>query len=120
MGSQPLVYIDRSTVNPGATAGLKAAIADLVRFVEAREPRLAVYGFHLDEAASTMSVVAVHPDSASLEIAGPEFIRLRQIEVFGSPSQHAVSQLRDKAAMLGGAEVIVRPAEAGFARIRTL
>jgi hypothetical protein len=125
--SMPIVYIDRSDVRHGVAAGLRHAVSELVAFVEAREPQLISYSFHIDADASTMTVVAVHPDSASLElhltIGGPEFrkvgafITLRMIEVFGVPSPAALQQLHEKARMLGDAAVIVRPPDAGFARI---
>jgi quinol monooxygenase YgiN len=127
MMSLPIVYIDRSDVRPGVAADLRHALSELVAFVEAREPQLISYSFHVDEAASTMTVVAVHPDSASLElhlaIGGPEFrkvgafISLRLIEVFGVPSPSVLQQLHEKARILGDATVIVRSPDAGFARI---
>jgi len=125
--SMPIVYVDRSDVMPGKAAELRHAVSELVTFVEAREPQLISYSFHVDDQASTMTVVAVHPDSASLElhlaIGGPEFrkvgafISLRSIEVFGVPSATALRQLHEKARMLGGATVIVRSPDAGFARV---
>ena len=73
-----------------------------------------------------MTVAAVHPDSASLElhmeVGGPEFrkltglIRLQIIEVYGRPSDKAREQLQQKAQMLGGARVVVDELHAGFAR----
>jgi hypothetical protein len=125
----PLVYVDRSDVTPGSLADLQTAVSELVAFVEAREPRLIAYGFYIDDVGSTMTVVAVHPDSASLEfhlsIGDPEFrkvgafIRLRAIEVFGQPSDTVLDRLHEKARMLGDATVVVRSADAGFARMPT-
>lgn len=125
--SKPIVYIDRSDVRPGTVADLRRAVIELVDFVMAREPQLISYGFYIDEEAPTMTVVAIHPDSASLElhlaVGGPEFrkvghfITLRAIEVFGEPSRLAVERLQEKARMLGDAEVIIRSADAGFARL---
>lgn len=122
----PIVYIDRSDVRPGALGELRAAVAALVAFIEEREPQLLAYGFHIDEATSTMAVVAVHPDAASLElhlrVGGAEFRRvgefiiLRAIEVYGEVGDDVVSLLHDKARMLGGASVAVHPQTAGFAR----
>jgi hypothetical protein len=74
-----------------------------------------------------MSVVAVHPDSASmefhLEIGGPEFrkfaelIDLRSIDVYGSPSETVLKQLQQKAEMLGeNGRVLVHEVVSGFAR----
>jgi hypothetical protein len=126
--SDPIVYIDRSDIHEGKAEELKVGIRGLVEFVETHEPQLIAYGFYLDEEASRMSVVAVHPDSASLEfhmeIAGSEFrklahlITLRAIEVYGRLSDRARELLREKAAMLGdGGSVVVRERYAGFARL---
>jgi hypothetical protein len=101
----------------------------LVEFVEQREPQLVAYAFHIDPDSSTMTVVAVHPDSASLqlhlEVGGPEFrkvgefIELRQIEVYGDPGSMLRQLLDQKARMLGReARVVVRDRTAGFARLR--
>jgi hypothetical protein len=109
--AEPIVYIDHSKIRPGGLDEVKKAIPELVRFVDEHEPRLISYGFYIDALGSAMTVVAVHPDSASLEsqleIGGPQFrklaafIDLRLIEVYGEPSGTALNQLRQKADMLG-------------------
>ncbi|MFJ9828710.1 hypothetical protein ACIRSU_30720 [Streptomyces sp. NPDC101160] len=126
--SQPLYYVDRSDVRAGGLDELRAGMRDLAAFVEEREPRLLAYHFYLDEPAATMTVLAVHPDSASLEfhleLGGPRFralgahIRLRTIDVYGDPSPEAVTRLRAKAEMLGGREatVTLHTHQAGFSR----
>lgn len=125
--AEPIVYVDHSRIRPGRLEEVKKAIAELVGFVQDREPRLISYGFYIDEQASAMTVVAVHPDSQSLElhmeIGGPqfrklaEFIDLRLVEVYGEPSATALSLLRQKADMLGkGGRVVVHELQAGFAR----
>jgi broad specificity phosphatase PhoE len=73
-----------------------------------------------------MSVTAVHPDSASLElhleVGRDEFrrlgdlITLREIQVYGSISKRAREMLEEKAKMLGGS-VSVTERFAGFARV---
>ena len=78
--------------------------------------------------AGKMTVVAVHPDSASLElhmdIGGEEFrklghlLRLTGIECYGRPSERALEQLRQKAAALGdGGTVVSIGRFAGFTHI---
>ena len=124
--TQPIVYVDRSEIRSGAVADLRMALGRLVEFVEEREPRLLAYSFHIDEASSTMWVVAVHPDADSLElhlrIGGPEFrrvgefITLRAIDVYGAVGTDVLELLREKARILGGATVAVHPAAMGFAR----
>jgi hypothetical protein len=126
--SQPIIYVDRSDVHPGVGAELAQAVSDLVAFVQGHEPRLVSYGFYIDRDDFKMTVVAVHPDSASLELhlqlGAPafrtvgRFIDLRLIEVFGTPSETALGMLSEKARMLGrDARIVVYGLEAGFSRV---
>jgi hypothetical protein len=129
MINRPILYIDRSTITAGAIDEVRAKTAELVEFVESREPRLLCYGFAIDPDAGEMTVAAVHPDAASLELhlqlGGPRFaaigrhIRLRSIEVFGEPGRAATEALYEKARDLGNAEVRIRSLDPGFARSLT-
>lgn len=126
--SGPIVYIDRSRIRSGKLEELKPAIEDLVQFIEEREPQLLSYGFYLDEDESRMTVVAVHPDAASvelhMEVGGEAFrgfadlIEMEGIEIYGEPSDRMMEQLQNKAAALGEAgRVVVDRRHAGFARL---
>jgi hypothetical protein len=74
------------------------------------------YGIYISADRSTMTVVHVHPDSDSLEqlmaliapVLAPfrDLLQLRSIDVYGSPSDAVLAQLRDKADLLGGAITI--------------
>lgn len=124
--SEPILYIDTSEIRAGKLAELKAAMNELVGFIEANEPRLIAYNVYLDEDGSRMTVVHVHHDSASLEfhmkVAGPafpkfaQFIRLLTIDVYGKLSDDLLEQMRKKARMLGNGSVRVHELHAGFAR----
>jgi hypothetical protein len=122
------VYIDHSDIREGSLDELKAGVRRLVDFIDAREPQLVAYGFYIDEDAAKMTVVAVHPDSASLElhmdIGGGEFrklahlLTLTAIECYGRPSERALEQLRHKAATLGDEGTVVSIGRfAGFTRL---
>jgi hypothetical protein len=126
--SEPIVYIDHSDIREGSLEALKAGVRRLADLIEAREPRLITYGFYIDEAAAKMTVVAVHPDSASLElhleVGGGEFrklahlLTLTAIECYGRPSETALEQLRKKAAALGdGGSVVSIGRLAGFTHL---
>jgi hypothetical protein len=126
--SEPIVYIDHSDIREGSIEELRAGVHRLVEFIDAREAQLIAYGFYIDEGAGRMTVVAVHPDSASLElhmdIGGEEFrklghlLRLTGIECYGRPSERALDQLRQKAAALGDAGTVVSIGRfAGFAHL---
>jgi hypothetical protein len=125
---EPIVYIDHSDIREGSLDELKTGVERVAAFIAEREPQLIAYGFYIDEVAATMTVVAVHPDSASLElhldVGGAEFRRLAHlltltgIECYGRPSPRALEQIRQKAAALGnGATVISIGRFAGFAHI---
>jgi len=123
---QPIVYVDTSAIHDGKLEELKVAMKALAAFVEANVPQLISYGFFLDEDQRQMTVVAVHPDSASLEfhmeMGGAEFrkfadlIDLSRIEVYGRVSEAVLERLHQKARMLGRGTVAVHEFYAGFAR----
>jgi hypothetical protein len=126
--TEPIVYIDHSDIREGSLEELKVGVQRLVDFIEAREPQLLAYGFYIDEEAATMTVVAVHPDSASLElhmdIGNAEFRKLAHlltltgIECYGRPTERALEQLRRKAATLGNGGTVVSIGRfAGFTRL---
>jgi hypothetical protein len=126
--SEPIVYIDHSEIREGSLEALRAGVRRLVDFIEAREPQLIAYGFYIDEDAMELTVVAVHPDPASLElhldIGSAEFrklaplLTLTAIECYGLPSDKSFEQLRQKAAMLGdGGTIVSVDRSAGFMRI---
>jgi hypothetical protein len=126
--AEPIVYIDHSDIREGSLDELKAGVERLAEFIAEREPQLIAYGLYIDKAAATMTVVAVHPDSASLElhldVGGAEFRRLAHlltltgIECYGRPSPRALEQIRQKATALGnGATVVSVGRVAGFAHI---
>jgi quinol monooxygenase YgiN len=125
--SEPLISLDTSLIRDGRLDELKEAVAELVEFVRSNEPRPIAYEVYFDEAGSRMTVVQVHPDSASMEyhmtVAGPAFagfaelITLSTLDVYGKPSEELLELLRRKVQMLGDATVIVHDLQAGFARI---
>jgi hypothetical protein len=126
VGADLVVYIDHSDIREGCIDELKEGVRRLVDVIEQLEPQLIGYGFHFDEAAGRMTVTAVHPDSASLELhmeIGKEEFRklsgmltLTGIEVYGSISDRAREMLEQMAKMLGGSGVLVTERFAGFTR----
>jgi hypothetical protein len=122
----PIVYVDVSEIREGKHEELEASMNHLARFVEEHMPRVASYGFFLDQARTTMTVVAVHLDSASLEFhleeGNEEFgkfadlIDLTRIDVYGEVSDRVRTRLERKAQMLGRGTVAIHELHAGFAR----
>ena len=125
--SEPIVSIDTSEIREGKLDDLKAAVAELVAFVESNEQRPILYDVYFDETGTRMTVVQVHPDSESMEhhmtVAGPAFagfselVTLSTLDVYGEPSEALLEQLRRKVQLLGPATVVVHDLQAGFARL---
>lgn len=122
----PILYIDVSSIRPGKLETIEALITDLVAFVELNEPQLIGYDFFIDEPGETMTCVALHPDSASMELhmnigwekfrAFSEHIEQRSIDVYGEASESVMTRLRQKIQMLGRGTVSVHRLHAGFIR----
>jgi hypothetical protein len=61
-----------------------------------------------------------------MEVAAPEFAKLTELlwleamDVYGTPSQDLLEQLRSKAQLLGDTTVTVHDLQAGFARGRVI
>ena len=122
----PILYIDVSDIRPGKLNAIEALITDLVAFAEANEPQLLSYDFFIDEPGKTMTCVALHPDSASMEFhmtigwekfrAFSPHIEQRSIDVYGEASESVIARLRHKIEMLGQGTVTVHRLHAGFIR----
>lgn len=126
--SEPIVYIDRSTIEPGRLEDVKRKVVGLVDFIEEREEQLLFYGFYIDEETARMTVVAIHPDAESVERhmdvgrdafrAFADMIEMDAIEVYGKPSNRMLEQLEAKARDLGErGSVSVDTLHAGFSRV---
>ena len=125
--SELIVYIDHSDIREGKLPEVRAGVQELVDFVDTHEPQLLAYGFYIDEGGMRMTLIAIHPDSSSLElhmeIGAPAFrkfielIDLRKIEIYGRPSERVLEELQQKVQMLGeNGTVVVHDRSAGFAR----
>jgi hypothetical protein len=124
--SSPILVVDSSDIREGKLEEVKAGVEELVAFVEANEADPLAYDIYFDEAGTQMTVVQIHPDSASLErhltVAGPVFRRfadlltLGRVDVYGRVNEAALEQMREKAQLLGSAAVAVHELHSGFSR----
>ena len=81
--SEPIISLDTSLIRDGRLDELKRAVAELVGFVRSNEPRPIVCEVYVDQTGPRVTVVQVHPDSASMEyhmtVAGPAFAGFARI-----------------------------------------
>src|SRR5688500_13144878 len=64
----PLIYVGTFTIKPGNEGQATERLTELVDFVETNEPRMIAFNTYLDRDRRTLSIVQVHPDSASMEL----------------------------------------------------
>ena len=122
-----IIYIDHSEVREGRLKELKTAIKELAELVKTSEPRIIAYNVYFTEDGRRMTVIHIHPDSASLEVhmrvAGPAFskfadyVNMITINVYGKIDDSLMGQLRNKAKLLGSGTVAVHGFHTGFARL---
>ena len=65
--SGPLINVLTCTIKPGKQEEARKRIAELVDFVETNEPRMIAFHAYLGQDGKRLSIVQVHPDSASME-----------------------------------------------------
>ena len=63
----PLIYVGTMSIKPGKLEEARERLAELIDFVETNEPRMIAFHCFLDESGSNLTVIQVHPDSASME-----------------------------------------------------
>jgi quinol monooxygenase YgiN len=125
--SDPIVAVDTSTIREGKLEEVKAAVDELVAFVEENEADVISYQVYVDGDEGQMTVLQIHPSSHSMELhmemASPVFRRFRglleltRVDFYGRPSDGLLKQMREKATLLGDAPVVVNNLHAGFSRL---
>jgi hypothetical protein len=124
---EPIIIVDGSEIQEGKLESVKSTMKELVEFAEANEPEMICYSVYLDESRSQVTVLQIHPDSASAElhmqVGAPLFrrfvdlLKLQEIDIYGEANPDLLDQLRRKAQMLGGATLTEHRLHAGFVRI---
>jgi hypothetical protein len=122
-----IIYIDYSEVREGRLKEIKTAIKELAELVKTNEPRIIAFNVYFTEDGRRMTVIHIHPDSASLEVhmkvAGPAFskfadyVNMITINIYGRIDDRLMGQLRKKAKLLGNGTVVVHGFHTGFSRL---
>jgi quinol monooxygenase YgiN len=125
--SDLIIAIDTSLICEGKVEEVETLVDELVAYVEKNEPDILAYQVYIDAERERMTVVQVHASSASMEfhmeVAAPIFRRfegllhLASVDFFGSPSAALLGEMRRKAALLGGASVVVHETAHGFSHL---
>ena len=115
--SSPFIFIATNRLKPGRLDRERQRVPGLVEFIGANEPRLIAFNEYVNEAGDEVTVVQIHPDTASIEAhMGIVGERAREayaetldatvrVQVFGRPSDAIMEALRLQAG--NGVEISV-------------
>jgi hypothetical protein len=115
--SSPFIFVATNRLKPGRLDRERQRVPGLVEFIGANEPRLIAFNEYVNEAGDEVTVVQIHPDTASME-AHMAIVRERaqeayaetldatvRVQVFGQPSDAILEALRLQAG--NGVEISV-------------
>ena len=109
--STPFISISTLRVKEGKLETYKRYMRELLKTFETKEPQLIAFHVFLNEDGTEMTSIQIHPDAASMDfhlhVLGQvlprlkeqfgdvfEFIELKRIEYYGTPSASALESVR--------------------------
>jgi uncharacterized protein YndB with AHSA1/START domain/quinol monooxygenase YgiN len=127
--SQPFIHIGTFRIKEGKFEEVTRSYREVVETVEEHEPRMIAFHGFVNEDGTEMTVIQLHPDTASMDFhmqvltdklgeyvaraLGPDLIELRRSEYYGTPSESALEMDRQ----IPGLAVDFKPIHvAGFTR----
>jgi quinol monooxygenase YgiN len=130
--SQPFIAIATLGIKEGKLEDFTRFYKEVVETVEEHEPRMIAFHGFVDEDGTEMTIIQVHPDVASMDFhmqvlsnklgehvaraLGPELIKPKHVEYYGTPSISALAMDRQ----IPGLAVDIKPMHvAGFTRATT-
>jgi hypothetical protein len=119
--AEPFIFINTYKVKPGKEEEYRAAFQEVADIVEAQEPKMLYFAEHVTEDGSQATTVQVHSDPDNMVHhmrlvdkhirEASEYLdwSSMSIQIFGSPSEAVLEQMRELAG--AGVSVTVSPAE---------
>lgn len=106
--STALIYVGTHAIANGKLDIAREAARQMVGFLETNHPRMAHFEIGIDDDASEMTVIQVHPDEESLnthlELAKDKIAQAYEfldgttrIDIYGSPSDAMVDKIQNMA-----------------------
>jgi hypothetical protein len=123
---EPLIFITTITIKEGKLEDFKHYSEEMAKFIEEHEPRIIHFEQYINEDATEVTGVQIHPDEDSMafhmQVAaermgqGYEYIdAVKSLQIYGEPSEAFVEQM--KPASEPGFPVLVKSKFAGFNRL---
>jgi quinol monooxygenase YgiN len=130
--SQPFIAIATLRIKEGKLEDFTRSYREVVETVKEHEPRMIAFHGFVNEDGTEMTIIQVHPDTASMDVhmqvlrdklgehvaraLGPELIEPTRVEYYGTPSETALEMDRQ----IPGLTVGIKPVHVGgFTRTTT-
>lgn len=119
--AEPFIFINTYKFKPGKEEEYRAAFQEVADIVEAQEPKMLYFAEHASEDGSQATTVQVHSDPDNMahhmQLVGKHIREASEyldwssmsIQIFGSPSEAVLEQMRELAG--AGVSVTVSPAK---------
>jgi quinol monooxygenase YgiN len=107
--SEPFIFIGTHTIREGRLEDFKKSCGELVKAVDANEPRLIAFNIYVNDDGSEATIVQVHPDADSMlfhmqvvrdhisEAYQSVLEKTKRIDVYGKPSDAVLETIRQLA-----------------------
>jgi hypothetical protein len=127
----PFIFISQSRIKEGRLNDFKRGLRDIAAFVEANEPRVIAFEAYLNEDATEVTGVQIHPDAESMAfhmqvafekiMEFDQYLDTRGVEVYGVPNDAVLGMMKQIGDQFSGSDMALRVRTdpvGGFTRAR--
>jgi hypothetical protein len=114
----PFIFIGQSRIKEGRLDDFKRGLREMAEFVETNEPRVIAFEAYVNDDATEVTGVQIHPDADSMafhmQIAFEKIMEFDQyldtqsVEVYGVPNDAVLGMMKQVADQFTGSEMSMR------------
>jgi hypothetical protein len=114
----PFIFISQSRIKDGRLDDFKRGLREMAEFVETNEPRVIAFEAYVNDDATEVTGIQIHPDADSMafhmQIAFEKILEFDQyldtqsVEVYGVPNDAVSSMMKQIADQFSGSEMSMR------------
>jgi hypothetical protein len=114
----PFIFISQSRIREGRLDDFKRGLREMAEFVEANEPRVITFEAYLNDDATEVTGVQIHPDADSMAfhmqvafekiMEFDQYLETQSVEVYGVPNEAVLGMMKQIADQFGGSGMPLR------------
>jgi hypothetical protein len=124
---EPIVFISTHKIKEGKLDDFKRFSREMTPLIDVSKPNTVFFQSYLNEAGNEVTIIHVFPDADSMDshfqgadkrsARAYEFIQPEHFEIYGTPSDQALSTMRQEATTLAAPLTLKSQPLAGFIRL---